>query len=99
MSLERPMHHTSWVVYLKASRWKSAKGAPKDIKKHGALTEERMERRAKVDGVPALFSTTNDGKKRREFVNRDFSAALYMSRCAMMEKRPQEWTKVIVGVE
>jgi hypothetical protein len=32
-------------------------------------------------------------------VNRDFSAALNMSRCAMMEKRPQEWTKVIIVVE
>jgi len=43
--------------------------SPEDIKKYGPLTEEQMERRAKVPGLLALVSTTSDGKKRMEFVN------------------------------
>jgi len=42
--------------------------SPEDIKKYGPLTEEQMERRAKVPGLLALVSTTSDGKKRMEFV-------------------------------
>jgi len=62
--------------------------SPEDIKKFGPLTEEQMERRAKVRGLPAFVSTTNDGKKRMEFVNRDFNAAINIRRCAVLEKRP-----------
>jgi len=40
----------------------------------------------------ALVSTVNDGKKRMEFVNRDFHAVINV-RCAVMEKRPPDWTR------
>jgi len=50
--------------------------SPEDMKKYGPLTEEQMERRAKVRGLLALISTISDGKKRMEFVNRDFNAAI-----------------------
>ena len=65
---------------------------PEDIKKYGPLTEEQMERRAKVRGLLALVRTTN-GKKRIEFVNRDFNAAINV-RCAVLEKRPRRSTRV-----
>ena len=64
-----------------------------DVKKYGPLTEEQMERRAKVRGLLALVSTTNDGKKRMEFVNREFNAAMNIRRCAVLEKRPPESTR------
>jgi len=67
--------------------------SPEDIIKYGPLTEEQMERRAKVRGLLALVSTTNDGKKRMEFVNRDFDAAINIRRCAVLETRPPEWTR------
>jgi hypothetical protein len=67
--------------------------SPEDIKKYGPLTEEQMERRAKVRGLLALVSTTNDGKKRMEFVNLDFNAAINVRRCAVLESRPPEWTR------
>jgi hypothetical protein len=51
-----------------------------------------METRAKVRGLLALVCTTNDGKKRTEFVNRDFNAAINIRRCAVLEKRPPDWT-------
>jgi len=66
--------------------------SPEDIAKCGPLTEEQMERRAKVRGLLALVSTTPNGKKRMEFVNRDFNAAINIRRCAVMEKRPPELT-------
>jgi len=53
---------------------------PEDRKKDGPLTEEQMERRSKVRGLRALVSTTRDGKRRMEFVNRDFKAAINISR-------------------
>jgi len=43
--------------------------SPEEIAKYGPLTEEQMERRAKVRGLLALVSTTNDRKKWMEFVN------------------------------
>jgi hypothetical protein len=52
-----------------------------------------MERRENVRGLLALVSTTNDGKKRMEFVNRDFIAAINIRRCAVLEKRPPELTR------
>jgi hypothetical protein len=67
--------------------------SPEYIIKYGPLTEEQMERRAKVRGLLALVSTTNDGKKRMEFVNRDFNAAINIRKCAVMEKRPPEMTR------
>jgi hypothetical protein len=65
---------------------------PEDIAKYGLLTEEQMERRAKVRGLFALVSATSDGKKRMEFVNRDSNAAINIRRCAVLEKRPPDWT-------
>jgi hypothetical protein len=67
--------------------------SPEDIIKYGPLTEEQMERRAKVRGLLALVSTTNHGKKRMDFVNRDFNAAINIRRCAVLETRPPEWTR------
>jgi hypothetical protein len=64
-----------------------------DCKKYGALTEQQMDRRAKVRGLLALVRTTRDGKKRMEFVNRDFNAATNIRKCAVMEKRPPEMTR------
>jgi len=66
--------------------------SPEDIKKYGALMQGQMERRAKFRGLLALVSTLNDGKKRMEFVNRDFHAVINV-RCAVMEKRPPDWTR------
>jgi len=61
---------------------------PEEIANYGPLTEEQMERSAKVHGLLALVGTTNDGEKRMEFVNRGFNAAISISRCAVLEKRP-----------
>jgi len=66
--------------------------SPEDIAKYGALTEEQMERKAKVRGLLALENTTN-GKKRMEFVNRDFHTPINIRRCAVLEKRPPELTR------
>jgi len=52
-----------------------------------------MERRAKVRGLFALLSATSDGKKRMEFVNRDFNAAVNITRYAVLETRPPEQTR------
>jgi hypothetical protein len=52
-----------------------------------------MERMAKVRGLLALVSTTIDGKKRMEFLNRDFIAAINIRKCAVLETRPPEWTR------
>ena len=67
--------------------------SPEEIAKYGPLTEEQMERMAKVRGLLALTSTTKDGRKRMEFVNRGFHAAINVRRCAAMEKRPSESTR------
>jgi len=80
--------------------------SPEDIKKYGPLTEEQMERKTKVRGLLALVSTTNNGKERMEFVNRDFNAAINIRRCAVMEKKdPQSrherefcWTTTQSGI-
>jgi len=66
--------------------------SPEEIAKYGPLTDEQMERRAKVRGLLALGSTINC-KKRMEFVNRDFNAAINIRRCAVLEKRHPEWTR------
>jgi len=68
--------------------------SPEEIAKYGPLTEEQMERRVNVRGLLALVSTTSDGKKRMEFVNRDFNAAINVRRCAVLENRPPESTRV-----
>jgi hypothetical protein len=62
------------------------------MKKYRALTEEQMERRANVRGLLALVSTTTNGNKRMEFVNRDFNAVINVRRYAVMEQRPPELT-------
>jgi len=67
--------------------------SPEDIAKYGPLTEEQLERMAKVRGLLTSVSTTNDGKKRMEFVNRDFNSAINIKRCAVMETRPPALTR------
>jgi len=67
--------------------------SPEDIIKYGPLTEKQMERMAKVRRLLALVSTTNHGKKRMDFVNRDFNAAINIRRCAVLETRAPEWTR------
>jgi len=67
--------------------------SPEDIAKYGALTEEQMERTAKVRGLLTLVSTTT-GRKRVKFVNREFNAAINIRRCAVLEIRPPELTRV-----
>jgi hypothetical protein len=64
--------------------------SPEEIAKYGPLTEEQMERRAKVRGLLALVSTKNDRKKWIEFVNWDFNAAINIRGCAVLERRPPE---------
>jgi len=49
-------------------------------------------KKAKVPGLLALASTTNEGKKRMGFVNRAFDAAIYFRRSAVLEKVPPEST-------
>jgi len=67
--------------------------SPEDTKKYGPLPEGQMERRAKVRGLLASVSTTSDGTKRMEFVNRDFNAAINIGRCAVLETRPPALTR------
>jgi hypothetical protein len=62
--------------------------SPEEIAKYGPLTEEQMGRKAKVRGLHALGSTTHNGKKRMEFLNRDFNVAMNIRRCAVLETRP-----------
>jgi hypothetical protein len=62
--------------------------SPEDIQKYAALTEEQMEREAKVRGLLALVSTATNGKKRMVFVNRNFNAVISIRRCAVMETKP-----------
>jgi len=52
-----------------------------------------MKRRAKVRGLVASACTTSDGKKRIDFVNRDFNAAINIRRCAVLETRTPELTR------
>jgi hypothetical protein len=68
--------------------------SPEEFAKYGPVTEEQMERRAKVRGLLALVSTTIDGKKLMEFVNWNFNAAISTSRCAVLEERPRRCTRV-----
>jgi len=42
------------------------------------------------EGLLASVSTTSDGKNRKEFVNRDFNAAMNIRKCAVLENRPPE---------
>jgi len=51
-----------------------------------------MERRAKVPGLLAIASITNEGEKRMGYVNRAFDAALNFRRSAVLEKIPPEST-------
>jgi len=67
--------------------------SPEDMAKYRQLTEEQMERRAKVRGLLALVSTTPNGTKRMDFVNRDFITAINIRRCAVLENRPPEMTR------
>jgi len=54
---------------LQRVEMEKCQSSPEEIAKYGSLTEEQMERRAKVPGLLALVSTTSDGRKRMEFVN------------------------------
>jgi hypothetical protein len=73
---------------LQSVEIEKCKRSPEDITKYGPLKEEPMERRAKVRGLLALVCTTSDGKKRMEFVNRDFNAAIKIRKSAVMERSP-----------
>jgi len=55
---------------------KKCERSPEDIKKYEQLTEEQMERMAKVRGQLASVSTINH-KKRMEFENRDVNTAIH----------------------
>jgi len=85
--------HHELVCTLQRVGMEKCQLSPEDMKKYGPLTEEQMERRAKFRGLLALVSTTSDGTKRMEFVNRDFHAAVNIRRCTVLEKRPPEWTR------
>jgi len=78
---------------LQRAEMEKCQRSPEVIKKYGPLTEEQMEKRAKVRGLLALVSTIN-GKKRMEFVNREFNAATNIRRCAVPEERPSKMTRV-----
>jgi len=75
---------------LQRAEMEKCQRCPEEIAKYGPLTKEQMERMAKVRGLLALVSTTDDRKKRMEFVNRDFHAAINIRRCAVLETRPPE---------
>jgi hypothetical protein len=66
--------------------------SPEETAKYGPLTDEQMERRAKVRGLLALVRTIN-GKKHMELVNRDFTAFINIRKCAVLEERPLESTR------
>jgi hypothetical protein len=68
-------HHELWCT-LQRVEMEKCQRSPEEIGKHGEVTEQQMERRAKVRGLPALANTTTDGKERMEFVNRDLNAAI-----------------------
>jgi len=87
MSFERPIRTMNWGCTLQRVEIEECQRSPEDIKKYGRLAEEQMERRANVRGLLASVRTTN-GKKRMDFVNRDFNAAVNIRRCAVMERRP-----------
>jgi len=54
------------------------------IEKHGLLAEPQMGRMARVRGLFALMNSAS-GKKCMEFLNRVFSAAIMIRRCALLE--------------
>jgi len=69
----RSIHPTSFPSRLLRVEIGHCLRIPEDIAKYGPLTEEQMEKRAKVRGLLALVCSMNDDKKRMEFVNRDFT--------------------------
>jgi hypothetical protein len=85
-------HHELGCTLLRVEIEKCQR-SPEDVEKYGPLTEEQMERRAKVHGLLALVSTGSDGKKRMELVDRDFNAATNIRNCAVLERRPPELTQ------
>jgi len=52
-------------------------------------------KKSQVRGLVALVSTTRNGTKQIEFVDRDFNAAINGRKCAVLEKRPPKWTRGI----
>jgi len=85
--------HLELVCTLQRVEMEKCQRSPEEIAKYGPLTEEQVERRAIFRGLLALVSTTPNGTKRMEFVNRDFTAALNVRKCAVLETRPPEWTR------
>jgi len=53
------------------------------------LKEQQMALRARVLATPTLISSTRCNN-RLEFLNRDFNAAINISRCAVLKTRPAE---------
>jgi len=82
-------HHELGCTLQRVEMQKYQRSA-EEIAKYGPLTEAQTERSAKVRGLLALVSITPDGKKRMEFVNRDFNAAINLRKCAVLDKRPPE---------
>jgi len=84
-------HHALGCI-LQRVEMEKCQRSPEELAKYGPLTELLMERRAKVPGLLAIASTTNEGKKRMGFVNRAFDAAINFRRSAVLEKIPPEST-------
>jgi hypothetical protein len=63
---------------LQRVKMEKCQRSPEEIANYGPLMGEQMDKRAKVLGQLALVSTTSDGKKRMDFVNRDFNSAINM---------------------
>jgi hypothetical protein len=70
---------------------KSQRGAP-EMKEYGELPEQEIAVRARGRGLLAFISSTSGGAC-KEFVNRDFNAAINIRRCAVPETRPEELTR------
>jgi len=64
------------------------------VEKHEEVTEQQMERGARVRGPVALVSTNNGGNKRTEFVKRDLNAAIHRRKCAVLQTRPPDSTRM-----
>jgi len=62
------------------------------IEKHRKLTEQQPELKALVPGILLLMRSSR-GDKSMEFINRDFNAAIHISRCAVLNTRPEKLTR------
>jgi len=77
---------------LQSAEMEKCQRSPEDIAKYGALPEHLMAWRLRVRGLLASVIPTN-AKKRMEFVNRNFNAAINIRRRALKETRPPKLTR------